>query len=279
MRTREFHFRRGTWSLGGEKVYLLAIMNVTPDSFSDGGAYNEDPVYQLEHATRVFEEGADGLDIGAESTRPGYVPITMDEEWRRLRPVLQALRARFPDRVISVDTQKSEIARRALEDGADIINDIWGFSQDPGMVEAIGAAGAGAIMMFNQAFTENTVTVEEVKSFFRQKMGAASRYGISPSAILVDPGIGFRIQGESSWTMLHHLKDLADIGAGVLVGHSRKRFLGTVSGESRAAERDVATAMLSGFLATSGADVLRVHNPGFSRQAIHVARKWTDNSG
>lgn len=272
---RHFRFRRGTWTLG-DKVYILAIMNVTPDSFSDGAPVNRDPGYQVEKAVRLVEEGADALDLGAESTRPGHTTITGEEEWARLGPVLKAVGRALPDIPLSIDTQKSWVAERALDAGADIVNDIWGFSHDATMPSVVARYGAGAVLMYNEDENpEAPVHGDALRTFFGQQVQVAQDAGISPGALLLDPGIGFRVQGEASWAILGALHQFQGIGSGILVGHSRKRFLGRVAGIPEAAQRDGATAALSALLAAEGhTDVLRVHNPARTREAILVAQQW-----
>ncbi|MCY0879531.1 MAG: dihydropteroate synthase [Firmicutes bacterium] len=271
---RVFRFRGKEWVFGG-RPYVLAIMNITPDSFSDGGPQNHDPAYQIERAGRLLEEGADGLDLGAESTRPGHQPVEAEEEWNRLGPVLRAVRRAYPQVPLSVDTYKAEVARRALEEGADIINDIWGFSRDAAMAEIVARYRAGAVLMFNsEENPEEPVAPADVRTFLMNAVSRARDAGMAPDQVVVDPGVGFRVQGDSIGTILAHLDALSGLGAGILVGHSRKRFLGAATGIADPRERDVATAVLSGLLAEAGADILRVHNPKATRQALAVHEWW-----
>ncbi|MCL5116290.1 MAG: dihydropteroate synthase [Firmicutes bacterium] len=256
----------------GQKTYVLGILNVTPDSFSDGSVQNIDPHYQVEKAARLLEEGADGLDLGAESTRPGHQAVSPEDEWERLGPVLRAVRKAFPTVPLSVDTQKAAIAYRALAEGADIINDIWGLSREPAMARAIMDHGAGCILMYNvEGNPAEPVSVAELRAFFTRQLEETS---IPPETVLIDPGIGFRVQGDSSWQALTHSHELSNLGAGILIGHSRKRFLGAAAGVVNPGERDLATAVLSALLAVDGVDVLRVHNPDATRQAVAVAQQW-----
>jgi dihydropteroate synthase len=250
-------------------------MNITPDSFSDGGPLNRDPAYQVDRAATLLEDGADGLDLGAESTRPGHVPISAAEEWERLGPVLKAVRAAYPRVPLSVDTYKAEVARRALAEGADIINDIWGLSRDPAMGSVVAEFQAGLILMFNSP-DDPTVPIDtaEVRTGLEHALTQATQAGIQPDHVVVDPGIGFRVQGDSIWTLLTHLGDLNGLGAGILIGHSRKRFLGAATGLTDPRARDLATAVLSAALATAGADVLRVHNPRWTHEALAIQERW-----
>lgn len=276
---RLFRFRDRMWSLG-EKTYILAIMNVTPDSFSDGRVDNLDPAWQVDKAHQLLEQGADGLDLGAESTRPGHQPVPAEEEWARLGPVLEAVRRSLPEVPLSIDTQKSSVAARALDAGADIINDIWGLARDPQMASRIAAHRAGAVVMYNGTGIPNVgPSLAEVIQFLARQTETAVSAGIDREAILVDPGVGFRVQGDAAWDVLTHLPALAPIGAGVLVGHSRKRFLGALVGNPAPINRDGVTAALSALLAAHGADVLRVHNPSATREALQVARQWRSFHG
>ncbi len=276
---RTFRFRRGEWVLG-ESPHLLGIINVTPDSFSDGSPAWQSPAYHLARAQQLLIDGADALDLGAESTRPGHTPISVGEEWMRLGPVLRIIRAEFPDVPISVDTSKSEVAEWALDAGADIINDIWGLSRDSRLAQVAVEAGAGYIGMFNQGVSPNEpLRLEDIRGFFQRMMQTAKEAGLSPEAVLVDPGIGFRVQGDSIWQVLTHLRHFQGLGAGILVGHSRKRFLGAITGLEKARDRDGATGVMSGLLALHGADVLRVHDVATTRHAILIARQWSEAFG
>ncbi len=255
-------------------------MNLTPDSFSDGSPAYEDVGYQLRRAKSLIDDGADALDLGGESTRPGHQPVSAEEEWRRLRPVLRALRSAYPDTPISVDTYKVSTAEKALAEGADIINDVWGLSLDERLAAVVKDAGAGLICMFNEdGDPTQPVGMGAMREFFARALALASRVGIDSSQVLMDPGLGFRVQGQSIWRVLTHLADLRGSGAGLLVGHSRKRFLGEATGVTEAGERDLATAVISALAALGGADVLRVHNVGATRQALALARWWGAANG
>lgn len=276
---RVFHFRRGQWTLG-ERPYILGILNVTPDSFSDGSPAWRDPQYSIGRVGTLIDQGADAVDIGAESTRPGHVPISAGEEWMRLEPILTGVRERFPEVPISVDTYKPEVALRALEQGVDIINDIWGLSRDPALASLVHDARAGYIGMFNQpGDPTELVALADIQNFFGQMLETAAKAGLSPDSVLIDPGIGFRVQGDSTWRVLTHLAMFSGLGAGTLVGHSRKRFLGSAANIANARDRDAATAIVSALIVLGGADVLRVHNPEITRQAILIAQQWRRADG
>jgi dihydropteroate synthase len=271
---RWYHFRGGAWDLN-QRPHIFGIMNVTPDSFSDGGTTNHDPLFQVEKAERLLQQGADGLDLGAESTRPGHQPVPWREEWERLDRVLRAVRRALPDVPLSIDTQKAEVAERALDAGADIINDIWGFSRDPRLARVVSQSGAGAILMFNRAEDASLpIAMDDLRNFFLGQLDWALEAGIPHERVLIDPGIGFRVQGDASWSILHQLERLRGLGAGILVGHSRKRFLGRAANVPEARDRDLATAVVSALVALEGADVLRVHDPASTRQALLIANQW-----
>ncbi len=271
---RVFKFRRGEWILG-EKTYILGILNITPDSFSDGALANSDPDVQVARAERLLSNGADGLDLGAESTRPGHQPILEAEEWARLGPVLKAVRAAYPQVPLSVDTFKRGVAEKSLSEGADIINDIWGLSRDPGIADAVARAQAGLILMFNQDEDPQTpVSIAQMRDFFFSALAVANQAGVDAEQVLIDPGIGFRVQGKDIWNTLTHLHHLSGLGSGILVGHSRKRFLGAVADVAKAAERDLATSVVSALVALGGADVVRVHDASSTRQALAIAHQW-----
>ncbi|MDA8206513.1 MAG: dihydropteroate synthase [Thermaerobacter sp.] len=276
---RRFCFRDKQWIFDG-KTYILAIMNLTPDSFSDGDKHFQDPGFQVEKAARLLEDGADALDLGAESTRPGHTPITEEEEWERLGPMLKHVRSAYPTVPISVDTYKRATAERALTEGADMINDIWGLTRNAGMAGPIAAQGAGIILMYNtQEDPSLPVPIAAVQQFFADALKRTKDAGIMPDHLLVDPGVGFRLQGPSVWTILTHLGELSGLGAGILVGQSRKRFLGKATGIANPQDRDLATAVLSAFLSLNGTDVVRVHNPAATRQALQIAKQWRAAGG
>lgn len=246
---------------------------MTPDSFSDGGCLT-DADAALARAERLVEQGADGLDLGAESTRPGYASVSVEEEWKRLASPLRRIRERYPG-PISVDTQKAEIARRALAEGADIINDIWGCAKDPEMARVLAKSRAGLVLMFNRqpAYAEGCVELAEMRRWIERQIQRLDSMGMGPGRILVDPGLGFGMGVADNWTVVKNLQAFSDLGAGILLGPSRKRFLGEVSGRPPAA-RDVATAALCALAVREGVDVVRVHCPDVVKDALAVADRW-----
>jgi dihydropteroate synthase len=258
--------------LGLDRTLLMGVVNVTPDSFSDGGLFL-DPAKAVEHAMRLADDGADILDIGAESSRPGSDPTTASEEWNRLEPVLQRL-LREVDVPISVDTYKPETARRALEAGAHILNDITGLT-NPAMVEAAARHEAPVVIMhmkgrpktMQQNVHYDDVT-GEVKGFLSRQAECAARAGIRQ--IIVDPGIGFGKTTEHNVQLLRRLGELADLPYPLLVGPSRKSFLGNLTGAA-VAGRLAATLAAVTAAVLAGANIVRVHEVKECRQAVLVA--------
>ncbi len=270
---RRFHFNGKSWLLG-QKTYIMGILNVTPDSFSDGGQYN-DLGQALMRAEHLIESGADMIDIGGESTRPGHTPVAMEEEWARLAPVIRELKHRWPEMPISIDTQKAGIAARAVAEGADVINDIQGGMADPQMMATVAASQAGYILMYNRsaAFAPGKVDVEEMATTLRSQVARAQSEKLVTDRILVDPGLGFAYGVEDNWTVLQNMGKFVGIGSGLLLGPSRKRFLGVVTGRSEK-DRDWATAGVASIAVGFGMDVVRVHDVLGVRQAVLAADRW-----
>lgn len=253
-------------------THIMGILNVTPDSFSDGGHYFS-PESAVAHALEMQAQGADIIDIGAQSTRPGHTPVSPEEEWRRLEPVLAALRGRLAV-PISIDTYFPEVACRAIEAGAHILNDVSG---DPGngMPETTVRCGAGLVMMHagGGAQAEDTAdAVAAVRLYFQEALAAASRAGLPPEAVCLDPGIGF---GKSRTGDLELIARLPETLAGlpetaVLVGASRKRVVGACCGNPPPAERLPGTLALHTLAQWNGAHILRVHDVAAAVQAASV---------
>lgn len=264
---RSFQMGAGRWQFGS-RTYVMGILNVTPDSFSDGGRYLE-PEAALGQAESLVSQGADVLDVGAESTRPGYVPIPWETEWKRLEPVLRLLlkTVKVP---ISVDTQKAEIAERAILLGASILNDVSGLA-DPKMMRVLAASQVGYVLMYNQRKEiSNDFSSVDIRRWLLQRLTEMDAAGISAERVLVDPGLGFAYGIEANWAVLRNLEELVGLGAGLLVGPSRKRFLGQVTHRVDG-ERDSATAALSALLVNKGVDVIRVHRASMVKDAVNVA--------
>jgi dihydropteroate synthase len=253
-----------------ERALVMGIINVTPDSFSDGGEFL-DALKAIAHARTLKDEGADLLDLGAESTRPygGAKPVSLDEELARLRPVLsEAVALGVP---VSVDTIKVEVAAWALEQGAVIINDVWGLQRDPGMARVVAEHGATVVVMHNREKADRTIDImADVKAFFSRSLEIADKAGISRERIVLDPGIGFGKTPEQSLSVLAHFGELRSFGLKLLVGLSRKRFIDAVS--PAPPDRRLGGSIAGNLLAVlAGANIVRVHDVAETVQALRVA--------
>ncbi len=259
----------------GERVLVMGILNVTPDSFSDGGRFL-DPDRAVAHALRLQEEGADIIDIGGESTRPGAEPVPLEEELRRVIPVLEKLRGvlRIP---VSIDTYKAEVAEAAIELGARIVNDVTALRADPRMPEVVARSGVGLVLMHMKGtpkdMQENPIytdVVAEIKGFLRERISAALSRGIAPEQIAVDPGIGFGKKLEHNLEILWRLEEFLELGRPVLVGPSRKSFIGEILGLP-VEERLEGTLAACAVAVVRGADIVRVHDVLPARRAVDLA--------
>ena len=264
----------------GAGPFVMGVVNVTPDSFSDGGRAL-DPEAALAHAARLLAEGADLLDVGGESTRPGAAPVSAEEEIRRVAPVIERLRARFPGAPISIDTSKPEVARAALGAGADLVNDVRALAA-PGMAELVAGSGAAAVLMHMrgtpadmQSRARYRDVVGEVAAELREAVRRAVAAGVSEDRILLDPGIGFAKTASQSLAVLAGLGRLRELGRPLLVGPSRKSFIGEVTG---AAVDDRLPGTLAAVAACvlAGAEFVRVHDVAAARQAARVAAAVRD---
>jgi dihydropteroate synthase len=270
---------RGALSL--ERPVILGILNVTPDSFSDGGRYTRADA-ALAHAESLLADGATVIDVGGESTRPGRTEsVPADEELRRVLPVIEALVRDHPDLAISIDTVKSDVARAALAAGAAIVNDVSGFRLDPTMAGVAAAVGAGVILMhsrgglleiasYDHAEYDGDV-VGAVIAELRESLSAATAGGVAADAIVLDPGLGFSKTPEQSVELFDQLPALQALGRPLLVGPSRKRFLGAVTGLP-VEDRDRATAAACALAWERGARLFRVHAVAAAREALALAR-------
>jgi dihydropteroate synthase len=254
----------------------MGVLNVTPDSFSDGGLAG-DAAQAIERALQMEAEGADLIDIGAESTRPGAEPVDADEEWRRLRPVLKGLRTRL--RIpISIDTYKADTARRALDEGAVMVNDISGLRYDAGLGALVAARGAALVVMHTRGRSRDMYgdahyadVVAEIARELQRSVERAIGAGVPWDRIVVDPGLGFAKQAEHSVTALAATDRFVALGRPVLVGPSRKSFLTSAAGARPAAERDWATAAAVTAAVLGGAHLVRVHRVAEMVQVVRVA--------
>ena len=275
----QWRVRGGLVNLG--RPVVVGIVNVTPDSFSDGGSFfsTGDAVAR---ASQLAEDGADILDIGGQSTRPQQaVEIPVAEELRRVLPVIEAIRSALPDAVLSVDTVKADVAREALVAGAAIVNDVSGFRLDPAMAGVCAELGAGAILMHSRGgvSTMGTYTdarygedvVGDVRRELDECAGRARQAGVAPEAIVLDPGIGFAKRSEHSLALLSGLGRIVELGYPVLVGVSRKRFIGEITGVTKAADRDAGTTGANVAALLAGARLFRVHEVKPARHALDVA--------
>lgn len=260
----------------GLRTYLVGILNVTPDSFSDGGRYF-DHALAVEHARRMLELGADIIDVGGESTRPGSIPIDAETELARVIPVVEKIR-KACDCPISVDTGKSTVARAALEAGASIINDINGLQADPCLAPAIARHQAGVILMHNARLyrggDESAVPgqglIAGVRTFLKESCRIAAEAGVLPDNMMLDPGIGFGVTAEESIRMIACLEELQDIGLPILIGPSRKRFIGHILGHCET-DRLIGTCAAVVMGIARGADFVRVHDVREIAEAARVA--------
>jgi len=261
---------------------VMGILNVTPDSFSDGGRFTSEEAIQAQ-AEEMLAQGVDIIDIGGESTRPFAEPVAMDEELRRVLPAIRAVRRLSDSIPISIDTTKADVARQALDSGADIINDISGLRFDPGMAVLARERGCEVVIMHMKGTPRDMQlnpqyrdVVAEIMEFFQERIQWAADMGIDRSRLILDPGIGFGKTVEHNLTLLREAGRFKELGCRVLVGHSRKSFIGKLL-DLPVAARDNATAALSCLLAASGVDILRVHDVGATRQAVELA--WAVTGG
>lgn len=278
---------------------LMGIVNATPDSFSDGGRFLE-PQAAIDHACALIEQGAAIVDVGGESTRPGAQPVSSEEELRRVEPVVAGIAARVRDGVgqaaqahaqISIDTSKASVAGAALAAGASLVNDVSALRADPQMAAVVADADADCCLVHmlgspgearRQARYEDVV--DDVKSFLEERMAFAAAEGIDERRLLLDPGIGFGKTVEHNLQLLQRLHELVELGRPIVIGTSRKSFLGRIAGTLQDPER------LSGTIATNvlalerGARVFRVHDVAALREALAVAAatlagRWTESRG
>ncbi|MFE2750371.1 dihydropteroate synthase [Actinosynnema sp. NPDC059335] len=256
----------------------MGVLNVTPDSFSDGGRYL-DLDDAVAHGVAMFRRGADLVDVGGESTRPGADRVPPEVEARRVAPVIRALVAEGVP--VSVDTTRAEVARAALDAGASIVNDVSGGLADPGMAPLVASAGVPYVLMHWRGHSRRMDrlavyddVVRDVRDELCRRVDDALAAGVASDAIVLDPGLGFAKNAEHNWRLLHGLGSLLELGFPVLVGASRKRFLGALLGDRAPDGREDATAAVSALAAFNGAWGVRVHDVGRSLDAVAVARAW-----
>ena len=262
----------------------VGILNITPDSFSDGGLYLS-PDQAVSKALEMLNDGVRILDVGAESTRPDATPLSPKEEWNRLRPILDALKTlenRSTPLILSVDTRNAEVAQKALKNGAHWINDVSGLST-PAMRKVIAESEAKVVIMHSltvppkrDVMLESDVDpIDPLLIWAKQKIQQLQEYGISPGRVIFDPGIGFGKSIEQTWSLFRTMNLLQEIGVPILVGHSRKSFLSSLASVSPT-DRDLETSILSVELARKGVDYLRVHEPKLNSRSLSV---WSQIDG
>ncbi|KXZ39737.1 dihydropteroate synthase [Alkalithermobacter thermoalcaliphilus JW-YL-7 = DSM 7308] len=252
----------------GKKTYIMGILNVTPDSFSDGGEFI-DKDKALNHAKSMIKEGADIIDIGAESTRPGSLEISEDEELKRLIPVLDNICNNI-DSFISIDTYKSGVAKKVLEYKVDMINDVWGLQRDKEMANVIAHYGAYVCIMHNQSHTNYPKDIiQSIKEFFQNSIKIAQRAGIKDEKIILDPGIGFGKTYEQNIEVMRRISELKQIGYPILLGTSRKSMIGKILDlpPKERVEGTIATTVMG---IMQGVDIVRVHDIKENLRAIKV---------
>ena len=270
---------------GLERTLVMGVVNVTPDSFSDGGLWFERD-RAVEHGLALMQEGADLVDVGGESTRPGAARVTVDEELRRVIPVVTALVD--AGAVVSVDTLRAQVAQRAVDAGAAIVNDVSGGLADQEMAPFVARSGLPFVLGHWRGHSDvmddladYDDVVEDVLRELRERIAVLEHAGADPAQIVLDPGLGFAKPGVANWPLLARLDELLAVGHPVLVGASRKRFLGHVlavgrggDGDVPPAERDHATAAVSALAARAGVWAVRVHDVPATRDAVLVAAAW-----
>ncbi|RIY03597.1 dihydropteroate synthase [Aureimonas flava] len=264
------------WRLGhrrelrlGPRAVIMGVLNVTPDSFSDGGLYDGSVARAVEAALAMVSEGASIVDVGGESTRPGAEPVDAAEEQRRVLPVIRALRARC-EVAISIDTYRAETAALAVEAGASIVNDVWGAQKDRRIAEVAARTGAGLCLMHTGREREKLPDViEDQRAFLGRSIEIARAAGVADESIVIDPGFGFAKAPEENLELMMRVGELADLGFPILAGTSRKRFVRGVL-DRDTGDADVATAATGVLLRERGVSILRVHAVAPTRDALAV---------
>ena len=253
----------------GPRALIMGVLNVTPDSFSDGGEFI-DPNAALDRAAAMEAAGAHIIDVGGESTRPGAQPVDAATERDRILPVIERI-AKGLDVAISVDTYRASTAQAALEAGAHIVNDVWGCQREPALAQAAARTGAGLVIMHTSREREPcSDPIDDQRAFLTRSLAIAASAGVRDEAILLDPGFGFGKEADTNWQLLARLDELHGLGRPLLVGTSRKRFLGAATGRD-APQRDDATAATSVVARCKGAAIVRVHDVARNRDALAVA--------
>ncbi|MGD9677824.1 MAG: dihydropteroate synthase [Vulcanibacillus sp.] len=254
----------------GKKTLIMGILNITPDSFSDGGKYNS-IAEAISHAVRMVNEGADIIDIGGESTRPGHKPISIEEELKRVIPVVVEL-SKMISVPISVDTYKAEVAKRAIDAGAHMINDVWGLKKDKKMARTIAELGVPVILMHNREEPKYQSLIDDIIADLRESINIALEAGVDEKKIIIDPGIGFAKSYEENLIVMNRLEDIVTLGYPVLLGTSRKSLIGNTL-KLPTNERIEGTIATFCYGITKGCKIIRVHDIKEMKKACNMIDK------
>lgn len=249
------------------RTHIMGILNVTPDSFSDGASYNTLEA-AVKQAVKMEAEGADIIDIGGESTRPGHEPVSLEEELQRVIPVIEAVKKEI-NVPISIDTYKAEVAEKAIEAGASMINDIWGSKKEPEIASVAATYNVPIILMHNRTNINYSSLIDDMKADLQESIDIAKRYGVKDQQIVLDPGIGFSKTGEHNLIVMNRLEELVQLGYPILLGSSRKRFIGEIL-DVPAKERDAGTGATTCLAITKGVQIVRVHDVKLHKQMAMV---------
>ncbi|MEV5887773.1 dihydropteroate synthase [Nonomuraea fuscirosea] len=268
---------------GTERCLVMGVVNVTPDSFSDGGLWFDEAA-AIQHGLELVREGADIVDVGGESTRPGAARVSLEEELARVVPVIRALRSEGV--AVSVDTMRAEVAKAAVEAGAQLVNDVSGGLADPEMPRVVAATGVTYVVMHWRGHSHDMDTravyadvVTEVREELSKRVDLVLAEGVTEEQIVLDPGLGFAKNAEHNWALLAGIPELTELGYPLLVGASRKRFLGRLLADADGTPRpfsrsDDATLAVTALAAQAGAWCVRVHEVGPNADAVRVAAAW-----
>ncbi|WP_312151171.1 dihydropteroate synthase [Paenibacillus odorifer] len=252
----------------GNRTLIMGILNVTPDSFSDGGLWDH-PDKAVEHALRMAAEGADIIDIGGESTRPGHQPVGLEEELARVLPVIESIHKAAPHLPLSIDTYKAEVARQALAAGAHIINDIWGCKEDPEMAAVAAAADCPIILMHNRQDRNYTNLSADMSADLKESIDLALAAGVKPANIILDPGIGFAKDYNENLQAMMLLDGLTELGYPLLLATSRKKFIRTVL-DLPSDDVVEGTAATVAFGIAQGCQIIRVHDVSLIKRTVKM---------
>lgn len=264
---RSYRLGEASFTLG-ERTLVMGILNVTPDSFSDGGRYNNVEL-ALQHAREMIAEGADIIDVGGESTRPGHEPVSEQEELERVIPVVEAMHRELPQVPLSVDTYKAKVAREALKAGAHIINDVWGFKAEAQMAEVAAEFGCPVILMHNRQDRHYSDLLADVAADLRECVEIARKAGVKDENIILDPGIGFAKDYSENLRVMRALDDLVTLGYPLLLGTSRKRFIRTAL-DLPVDEVVFGTAATVALGVAQGCQIVRVHDVKEIKQTVQM---------